>query len=91
MLIFFILFIVFIVFILFFIFSPHREHCALIHTPLTASPSLCEISPFMTMPPSTSLSIPEENSMANRFFTLQKEGERRITLASLMQEHENEV
>lgn len=69
-------------------FSPLRD---LIHTPLTASPSLCDTSPFLCIPPATSLSIPEENSMANRFFTLQKEGERRTTLASLMQEHENEV
>lgn len=63
----------------------------MIHTPLTASPSLCEMSPFLALPPSTSLSIPKENSIANRFFTLQKESERRTTLASLMQEHENEV
>uniref|UniRef100_A0A915EMA4 MAP3K HisK-N-like globin domain-containing protein n=1 Tax=Ditylenchus dipsaci TaxID=166011 RepID=A0A915EMA4_9BILA len=71
--------------------SPAREHCPSIHTPLTASPSLCESSPFLSIPPNTSLSIPEENSMANRFFTLQKEGERRITLASLMQEHQSEI
>ncbi|KAI1728279.1 protein kinase domain-containing protein [Ditylenchus destructor] len=71
--------------------SPLREHCPSIHTPLTASPSLCESSPFLSIPPNTSLSIPEENSMANRFFTLQKESERRTTLASLMREHEAEI
>ncbi|KAI6239936.1 Mitogen-activated protein kinase kinase kinase [Aphelenchoides fujianensis] len=66
--------------------SPHP-----IHTPLTASPSLCDTSPFLQLPPSTSLSIPEESTLVNRFFTLQKDVERRTTLASLMKEHEAEI
>ncbi|KAI6203869.1 hypothetical protein M3Y94_00606800 [Aphelenchoides besseyi] len=66
--------------------SPHP-----IHTPLTASPSLCDTSPFLQLPPSTSLSIPEESTLVNRFFTLQKDVERRSTLASLMKEHETEI
>lgn len=66
-------------------FSPHQ-----IHTPLTASPSLCDTSPFLH-PPSTSLSIPEESTLVNRFFTLQKDVERRSTLSSLMREHESEI
>lgn len=67
-------------------FSPHQ-----IHTPLTASPSLCDTSPFLQILPSTSLSIPEESTLVNRFFTLQKDIERRSTLSSLMKQHEAEI
>lgn len=37
------------------------------------------------------MSIPEESTLVNRFFTLQKDVERRSTLSSLMKEHEVEI
>ncbi|KAH7696621.1 Neuronal symmetry protein 1 [Aphelenchoides avenae] len=66
--------------------SPHKD----LTTPLTASPSLCDSSPFVIMP-GTSLSASDESSLNNRFFTLQKDVERRSTLVSLMREHENDI
>uniref|UniRef100_A0A914YRK7 Protein kinase domain-containing protein n=1 Tax=Panagrolaimus superbus TaxID=310955 RepID=A0A914YRK7_9BILA len=63
--------------------SPLRD----LQTPLTASPSFGDTSPFSTMPSSSS--IPEEN--INGFFNLQKDVELRKTLAALMVEHEPEV
>ena len=62
--------------------SPLRD----LQTPLTASPSFGDTSPFSTMPSSSS--IAEEN---NGFFNLQKDVELRKTLASLMVDHEPEV
>uniref|UniRef100_A0A7E4USM4 mitogen-activated protein kinase kinase kinase n=1 Tax=Panagrellus redivivus TaxID=6233 RepID=A0A7E4USM4_PANRE len=63
--------------------SPLRE----MHTPLTASPSFGDGSPFSNLP-SSSTSIPEE---ANGFFNLQKDVELRRTLAALMGEHEADI
>ncbi|CAD5205538.1 unnamed protein product [Bursaphelenchus okinawaensis] len=65
--------------------SPHAHH-----TPLTASPSLSDTSPFLQLP-QTAASIQEENSLVNRFFNLQKDHERRLTLASMMGDNEDEI
>ena len=70
--------------------SPVRDF----QTPLTASPSFCssETAPFLAgVSPSTALSIPEENSLSNYFFTLQKEGERRTTLMLILEQHESQI
>uniref|UniRef100_A0A915N877 Protein kinase domain-containing protein n=1 Tax=Meloidogyne javanica TaxID=6303 RepID=A0A915N877_MELJA len=69
--------------------SPVRDF----QTPLTASPSFgSESGPFIAgISPSTALSIPEENSLCNFFFTLQKEGERRATLLLMLEQHETQI
>uniref|UniRef100_A0A1I8AYI7 Protein kinase domain-containing protein n=1 Tax=Meloidogyne hapla TaxID=6305 RepID=A0A1I8AYI7_MELHA len=69
--------------------SPVRDF----QTPLTASPSFgSESGPFLAgISPSTALSIPEENSLCNFFFTLQKEGERRATLLLMLEQHETQL
>uniref|UniRef100_A0A183C859 mitogen-activated protein kinase kinase kinase n=1 Tax=Globodera pallida TaxID=36090 RepID=A0A183C859_GLOPA len=68
--------------------SPVRDY----QTPHTASPSFCsDNGPFLGVSPSTALSIPEENSFSNFFFTLQKEGERRTTLILILEQHEAQI
>ncbi|KAL3093153.1 hypothetical protein niasHT_022603 [Heterodera trifolii] len=68
--------------------SPIRDH----QTPHTASPSFgSDNAPFLGVSPSTALSIPEENSFSNFFFTLQKEGERRTTLILILEQHEAQI
>ena len=62
--------------------SPGRE----LQTPLTASPSFGDTSPFSTMPSGSS--IAEEGG---GFFNLMKDVELRKTLSALMVEHEAEI